>query len=39
MVTPAMEIYGYVQVPLYQQVNGVQLTQKGSGLVGASYRF
>ena len=39
MVTPAVEIYGYVQVPLYQQVNGVQLTQKGSVLVGASYRF
>ena len=39
MVTPSLEIYGYVQVPLYQNVNGVQLTQDRNFLVGASYHF
>jgi len=31
--------YAYVQVPLYQYVNGVQLTADWSALVGASIRF
>ncbi len=33
------QIYGYVQVPLYQNVNGVQLTQSTSYVAGVSYRF
>ena len=33
------QIYGYAQVPLYQNVNGVQLTQSTSYVVGMSYRF
>ncbi|MEO6023194.1 MAG: TonB-dependent receptor [Burkholderiales bacterium] len=39
MVAPGLEIYGYVQVPLYQNVNGVQLTQDRNFLVGVSYHF
>ena len=33
------QVYGYVQVPLYQNVSGVQLTQNTSYVVGAGYRF
>lgn len=33
------QIYGYVQAPLYQNVNGVQLTQSTSYVAGVSYRF
>ena len=33
------QIYGYVQVPLYQNVNGIQLTQSTSYVAGVSYRF
>ena len=33
------QIYGYVQVPLYQNVNGIQLTQSTSYVAGMSYRF
>jgi hypothetical protein len=33
------QIYGYVQVPLYQNVNGVQLTQSTSYVAGVGYRF
>ena len=32
-------LYGYIQVPIYQYVNGVQLTAKWAGLVGVSTRF
>lgn len=38
-LTPSLEIYGYVQTPLYQRVNGVQLTQDTNFLLGMSYRF
>ena len=34
-----IQIYGYVQVPLYQNVNGIQLTQSTSYVAGISYRF
>jgi Putative MetA-pathway of phenol degradation len=34
-----VEIYAYLQVPLYQNVNGIQLTQSMSYLAGASFRF
>ena len=33
------QLYGYVQVPLYQNVNGVQLTQSTSYVAGMGYRF
>ena len=33
------QIYGFVQFPLYQKVNGVQLTADRSAVVGASWRF
>ncbi len=34
-----LQISGYVQVPLYQNVNGIQLTQSTSYVAGLSYRF
>ena len=33
------QLYGFVQLPLYQRVNGVQLTADWSIAVGLSYRF
>jgi len=33
------QLYGFVQVPLYQAVNGVQLTARWSALAGLSWRF
>jgi hypothetical protein len=33
------QLYGFVQVPLYQYVNGVQLTADWSAVIGASVRF
>jgi hypothetical protein len=38
-VGKAFQLYGFVQVPLYQKVNGVQLTAAPSLVVGASYHF
>lgn len=32
-------IYAYVQLPVYQYVNGVQLSMDRAAVVGASYRF
>ncbi len=32
-------VYGFVQLPLYQHVNGVQLTADGSFAAGISYRL
>lgn len=32
-------LYGYVQIPLYQHVNGIQLTEKWSAVSGVSFRF
>lgn len=37
--TPAVQVYGFVQLPIYQYVNGVQLTAKWSGTVGISAQF
>jgi hypothetical protein len=37
--TPAVQAYGFVQLPIYQYVNGVQLTAKWSGTVGFSAQF
>ncbi|QJR16013.1 transporter [Usitatibacter palustris] len=35
----AVQLYAYVQVPLYQSVNGVQLTADWSAMAGVSWRF
>jgi len=34
-----LRLYGFVQLPLYQRVNGVQLTAKWTASVGAGWRF
>jgi hypothetical protein len=33
------QLYGFAQFPVYQKVNGVQLTADWSAVVGASWRF
>jgi hypothetical protein len=33
------QAYAFVQVPIYQAVNGVQLTADWSALAGVSWRF
>jgi hypothetical protein len=38
-VTDKLQLYGFVQLPLYQDVNGVQLTADKSLVVGLSGRF
>jgi hypothetical protein len=38
-VTKSTQLYGFVQFPLYQHVNGVQLTSDWSAVVGMSMRF
>lgn len=38
-VTPNTQVYGFVQLPVYQAVNGVQLTADWSALAGVSLRF
>jgi hypothetical protein len=35
----SVQLYGFVQLPLYQYVNGVQLTADWSFVAGASLRF
>ncbi len=37
--TPAVQAYAFVQLPIYQYVNGVQLTAKWSGTLGISAQF
>jgi hypothetical protein len=37
--TRDMQVYAFVQLPLYQAVNGVQLTADWSALAGVSFRF
>ena len=37
--TKAAQVYAFVQLPVYQAVNGVQLTASWSALAGASWRF
>ena len=34
-----LQVYGFLQLPLYQYVNGVQLTADGAAVVGVSTRF
>jgi hypothetical protein len=38
-VTKSFQVYGFVQIPIYQRVNGVQLTAAWSAVVGLSTRF
>jgi hypothetical protein len=38
-VTDKLQLYGFVQLPVYQDVNGVQLTADKSLVVGLSGRF
>ena len=38
-ITRDAQVYAFVQVPLYQSVNGVQLTADWSALAGVSMRF
>jgi len=38
-VTRDVQAYAFVQVPVYQKVNGVQLTADWSALAGVSWRF
>jgi hypothetical protein len=37
--TREVQLYGFLQLPLYQYVNGVQLTPKRAAVIGASVRF
>ena len=38
-VHPRMSVYGFVQLPVYQYVNGVQLTADWAATAGANWRF
>lgn len=38
-LTRSAKVYGFVQLPLYQRVNGVQLTAGWTAAAGASWRF
>lgn len=38
-LTPAVQLYAFVQVPVYQRVNGVQLVADRSYAVGVSAQF
>ena len=38
-LSKSAQVYAFVQVPLYQAVNGVQLTADWSALAGVSWRF
>ena len=38
-ITPAIQVYAFAQLPIYQYVNGVQLTAKWAGTVGISAQF
>jgi hypothetical protein len=37
--TPSIQVYGFVQLPVYQYVNGVQLTAARAYALGVSARF
>jgi hypothetical protein len=38
-LTDKLQVYGFVQLPLYQHVNGVQLTADWAAVAGAGMRF
>lgn len=39
VLTRNAQVYGFLQLPLYQHVNGVQLTADWAAVVGVSTRF
>jgi hypothetical protein len=39
LIAKSLQVYAFVQLPLYQYVNGVQLTADWAGVVGISSRF
>jgi hypothetical protein len=39
MVTPSVQLFGIVQLPVYQYVNGVQLTADWGATAGIGFRF
>ena len=38
-ITPSFQVYGFIQLPVYQYVNGVQLAARRAVAVGVSSRF
>lgn len=38
-LTPTVQLYGFGHIPIYQHVNGVQLTEDWSVVSGVSFRF
>ena len=38
-LSASTDLYGFVQAPVYRDVNGVQLTANWAALVGTSIRF
>ena len=38
LLTPQLQLYGFVQVPLYRYVNGTQLTADWSAIAGVSWK-
>lgn len=38
-ITPDLRVYGFVQLPLYQSVNGVQLVARRAAVLGLTARF
>jgi hypothetical protein len=38
-ITPSIQVYGFVQLPIHQYVNGVQLTARRAYVAGVSGRF
>lgn len=38
-LSPSLQAYAFVQAPVYQHVNGVQLTAGHAGSIGLSWRF
>jgi hypothetical protein len=38
-IAKGFQVYGFIQKPIYQYVNGVQLTAKWSGMIGVTTRF
>ncbi|AYH41974.1 transporter [Azoarcus sp. DN11] len=38
-MSPHWQLYGYYQRPIYQHVNGVQLTSRWSAVLGTTYAF
>ena len=38
-VSKELKFYGFVQLPIYQEVNGVQLSPRWTASIGANYAF